>query len=73
MGHDSMVSRRVMLAPKISPFHRKSLYRKSPGATTAPEGEDHVKVQASLGGKRNLLLPLTHLGLSQPLGLYQLR
>src|SRR4030095_11309977 len=24
MGHDSMVSRRVMLAPKISPFHRKS-------------------------------------------------
>ena len=32
--------------------------RRSPGATTAPEGEDHVKVQASLGCKRNIMRPL---------------
>src|SRR5262245_16290546 len=34
------------------------LGRRSPGAMTAPEGEDHVKVQASLGCKRNIMPPL---------------
>ena len=29
--------------------------RRSPGAATAPEGEDHVKVQASLGCNRNVM------------------
>jgi hypothetical protein len=31
------------------------LGRRSPRATTAPEGEDHVKVQASLDCKRNII------------------
>jgi hypothetical protein len=39
------------------------LGRRSLGATTAPKGEDHVKVQASLGCKRNVLRPLVQLGL----------
>jgi hypothetical protein len=33
---------------------------RSPGATTAPEGEDHVKVQASLGYKRNIICAATY-------------
>jgi hypothetical protein len=32
------------------------------GATVTPEGEDHVKGQACLGCKRNILLPLTLIG-----------
>ena len=37
------------------------LGRRSPGATTAPEGEDHVKAQARLGCKRNILHALDQL------------
>jgi hypothetical protein len=38
--------------------HCTRLSRRSPGATTAPEGEDHVKAQASLGCNRNVMPPL---------------
>jgi hypothetical protein len=38
------------------------LGRRSPRATTAPEGEDHIKVQASLDCKRNIMPPLVLLG-----------
>ena len=34
--------------------------RRSPGATTAPEGENHIKVQASLGYKRNVIRAKTY-------------
>jgi hypothetical protein len=37
------------------------LGRRSPGATTAPEGEDHVIAQARLGCNRNVMRPLVHL------------
>jgi hypothetical protein len=41
--------------------HCTRLSRRSPGATTAPEGEDHVKAQASLGCNRNVIRTLVQL------------
>ena len=51
----------VSAYPVLAGRHERCtrLGRRSPGATTAPEGEAHVKVQASLGCKRNILRPLT--------------
>ena len=40
--------------------HWTRLGRRLPGATTAPEREDHVKAQASLGCNRNVMRPLVH-------------
>jgi hypothetical protein len=46
------------MTPVLTGRHERCtrLGGRSPGATTAPEGEDHVKAQASLGCKRNALL-----------------
>jgi hypothetical protein len=41
--------------------------RRSPGAAAAPEGEDHIKVQASLGCNRNVMRPLVHGRLLRPI------
>src|SRR5215475_1542926 len=47
----------VSAYPVLAGRHERCtrLGRRLPGATTAPEGEDHVKVQASLGCKQNII------------------
>jgi hypothetical protein len=53
LGAKQTVSAAPVLAGR--PGHCTRLGRRSPGATTAPEGEDHVKAQASLGCNRNVM------------------
>lgn len=60
---DFVVNRGASDPEQSASIRRMKQGRRSPGATTAPEGEDHVKVQASLGCKRNIIRPLVQNGL----------